>query len=391
MSFFSAISILGVTLGVAVLVIVQSVMNGFGEEIRSKIVDTSGQVRVESGEIIYNHRQLSSMVDDEPGVTGATPYAEGVVMLQHVNRPAFPFVRGIDPETVEEVIPIRRFLLGGDLDDLDDESVFVSSQLATQLGIYRGATVDVYTPLMLDHMKEGEVLLPRSLEVVGIFETGYGAVDANTLVITLRLMQELYGLENGIHGLSLRLADGVDPDQAAASLNQVLPSPAKAYSWLDTNRDLLFVLQLEKTVMFFIIIFIILVASFSIASSLLTSVVRKTREIGLLGALGGRAWQSAAIFCLQGFLIGFVGTVLGMVFSVLVLTYRNEIVHTFARWTESEAALIRFYQFVNLPLHYSARDIVLIIVFTLLISTFAGLIPAWRAARLKPSEALRNE
>lgn len=390
-SFFSAMSILGVTLGVAVLVIVQSVMNGFGEEIRSKIVDTSGQVRVESGEIIYNQKQLLSLLRDEPEVIGATPYAEGVVMLQHVNRPAFPFVRGIDPETVEEVIPIGRFLLGGNLDDLDDESIFISSQLAAQLGVSKGSTVDVYTPLLLDHIKEGEVLLPRSLEVAGIFETGYGAVDANTIVITLRLMQELYGLGNGVHGLSLRLDKGADPDSVAADLNKVLPPPAKAYSWLDINRDLLFVLQLEKTVMFFIILFIILVASFSIASSLLTSVVRKTREIGLLGALGGRPWQSAAIFCLQGFLIGFVGTVLGMAFSVLMLTYRNEIVHTFARWTESEAALIRFYQFVNLPVHYSAKDIVLIIVFTLLISTLAGLIPAWRAARLKPSEALRNE
>src|SRR5690606_37023828 len=145
-------------------------------------------------------------------------------------------------------------------------------------------------------------------------ETGYGAVDANTIVITLRLMQELYGLGNGVHGLSLRLDKGADPDSVAADLNKVLPPPAKAYSWLDINRDLLFVLQLEKTVMFFIILFIILVASFSIASSLLTSVVRKTREIGLLGALGGRPWQSAAIFCLQGFLIGFVGTVLGMAF-----------------------------------------------------------------------------
>src|SRR5690606_20659821 len=217
---------------------VQSVMNGFGEEIRSKIVDTSGQVRVESGEIIYNQKQLLSLLRDEPEVIGATPYAEGVVMLQHVNRPAFPFVRGIDPETVEEVIPIGRFLLGGNLDDLDDESIFISSQLAAQLGVSKGSTVDVYTPLLLDHIKEGEVLLPRSLEVAGIFETGYGAVDANTIVITLRLMQELYGLGNGVHGLSLRLDKGADPDSVAADLNKVLPPPAKAYSWLDINRDL---------------------------------------------------------------------------------------------------------------------------------------------------------
>jgi lipoprotein-releasing system permease protein len=151
------------------------------------------------------------------------------------------------------------------------------------------------------------------------------------------------------------------------------------------------VIQLEKNMMFFFLLFIVLVASFAIASSLLIAVVRKTREIGLIGALGGKPRHVAACFCFQGFFIGVAGTTLGIGFAVTALTFRNEVVHTFARLTQSEAALLRFYQFSNLPLSYSVRDFVLIITSSIVIATLAGLLPAWRAARLKPVEALRNE
>ena len=143
--------------------------------------------------------------------------------------------------------------------------------------------------------------------------------------------------------------------------------------------------------MMFIILFIILVASFSIASSLLTTVVRKTKEIGLLGALGARPRQVAACFCFQGFFIGVVGTILGIALAVSALTFRNDVVHTFARLTHSQAALDRFYQFSNLPCSYSVHDFVVIITSSIVIATLAGLLPAWRAARLRPVEALRSE
>lgn len=378
-------------LGVAVLIIVQSVMNGFSEEIRSKIVATFGHVRVESRDLIEDPNELLRRLRELPEVAKANVYAEGLVMLQHDNRPAFPFVRGIDVMAEEQVTPIDPFMLVGNLAELDDGSVILSSQLAATLGASRGSMVDVYSPLMLEMLKHDEVLLPLELEVAGIFETGYGAVDSNTLIVTLRTMRELYGLGRGAHGVALRLHDGVDPDSFARALGRDLEPPLRALSWLDANQDLLFVLQLEKNVMFFIILFIILVASFSIANSLLTSVVRKTREIGLLAAMGGRPRHMALVYALQGFMIGLVGTSLGVLFAVVALHFRNDIVRAFARLTESEAALIRFYQFVELPLHYSTRDLLIITLSAILISTLAGLLPAWRAARLKPSEALRNE
>lgn len=391
LAFFTAASIAGVMLGVAVLLVVLSVMNGFGDEIREKIVETYGDVHVENGGIMYDQAEVMRRIAALPEVAGVAPYAQGMVMLQAGNRPSFPYIIGIDPQREEDVVPLEKFLVVGRLADLDDDSVFLSSELAASLGARVGQKVDVYSPLLLERLKRNEILLPREVRVAGIFETGWNQVDSNTVFCSLRLMQDLYGLGTGVHGITVRLKPGHDADDAAARLNALLGGDYRAVSWLASNRDFLFVLQLEKNMLMFIILFIILVASFSIASSLLTSVVRKTKEIGVLAALGARPREVAACFCFQGFFIGVTGTALGIGLAMLALAFRNEVVHTFARLTHSEAALLRFYQFSNLPASYSAHDFVVIITSAVVIATLAGLLPAWRAARLKPVEALRSE
>jgi lipoprotein-releasing system permease protein len=189
----------------------------------------------------------------------------------------------------------------------------------------------------------------------------------------------------------LRLPPNANADLVAARMNQRLLPFYRASSWLETNRDFLWIIQLEKNMLFFVLIFIILVASFAIASSLLNNVVRKTREIGLYGALGAVPRQVAACFCLQGLFIGIVGTALGLALAFVALHFRNDIIQAFARLTQSEAALLRFYQFQEIPAYTAPQDIAVTIICTVAISTLAGVIPAWRAARLRPSEALRNE
>lgn len=390
-AFFTLASIAGVMLGVAVLIIVLSVMNGFGDEIREKIIETNGDVRVENGGIMVDQEAVMAKIQGLPEVAAVAPYAQGIVMLQAGNRPSFPFIRGIDVEREQGVVPLAKFLLVGRVEDLDDDAVFLSSELAASLGARAGQNVDIYSPLLLERLKKEEVLLPRAVRVAGIFSTGWNQVDSNTVICSLRLMQDLYGLGAGVHGVTVRLKPGFEPDEFAAKLNALFAGADRAVSWIESNRDFLFVLQLEKNMLMFIILFIILVASFSIASSLLTSVVRKTKEIGLLAALGGKPRHVAACFCFQGFFIGVVGTALGIALAVAALTFRNEVVHTFARITQSEAALLRFYQFSNLPLSYSGHDFIVIITSSVVIATLAGLLPAWRAARLKPVEALRSE
>ena len=392
-AFFTVAAIGGVMLGVAVLIIVLSVMNGFGDEIRRKILETNGDVDVRPGNggIMYDQEAVMAKIRSLPEVSAVAPYAQGVVMLQVGNRPSFPFIRGIDVAHEQEVVPLAKFLVIGRVEDLDDDSIFLSSELAGSVGVRPGQKVDVYSPLLLERLKKDEILLPRAVRVAGIFETGWNQVDSNTVICSLRLMQELYGLQSGVHGVSVRLKPGSDSDEFAVQLNAQFSGSDRAISWIESNRDFLFVIQLEKNMMMFIMLFIILVASFAIASSLLTAVVRKTKEIGLLGALGGKPRQVAACFCFQGFFIGVAGAVLGIGLALLALAFRNEVMHTFAHLTHSEAALLRFYQFSNLPCSYSPRDFTIVTASSIIIATMAGLLPAWRAARLKSVEALRSE
>jgi lipoprotein-releasing system permease protein len=244
---------------------------------------------------------------------------------------------------------------------------------------------------MIEKLKRDEVFLPRQVRVVGVLEIGHQQLDSATVYCTLRLAQELYGLGADVHGINVRLQPGVDEDEAAGRINAVLPPDVRAFSWQDTFRDFLWVLRVEKNMQFFLLFIIIIVAAFSIMASLWITVVRKTREIGLLGALGGGPRQVAACFCAQGFFIGVLGTLLGLGLGFVALHFRNDVVLWITRVTQHEGVIRQFYQFSELPSHVSSGDITRIVVLTIIISTLAGLLPAWRAARLKPVEALRSE
>ena len=369
-------------------------MGGFGREIRRMIVDTQGDVQVKSGSYLGNVDQVVAAIMTEPDVVGVTPFAEGVVMLEYDLKPAFPALQGVDVNRVNDVIPLDRYIVAGSLELLDDDSIILSARLAQSLGARLGSTVEIYSPLLLEKMKSDEVMLPRELEVVGIFQIGHQSLDSSVVLVTLRRMQELYGLGEGVHGFNVKLAPDVDADLAARKLNALLPSVAPgayAKSWMDSNQDFLFVVQLEKNMIFFLLLFIIVVAAFSVASSLLISVVRKTREIGLLGAMGGRPKDVALCFCWQALIIGTTGTLVGVGLGFTVLSFRNDIIAGFTRLTGSEEALLRFYEFSNLPAHLSSNDLILITTSAIVISTLAGVLPAWRAARLQPVEALRSE
>jgi lipoprotein-releasing system permease protein len=176
-----------------------------------------------------------------------------------------------------------------------------------------------------------------------------------------------------------------------AALNTVLPPVARALTWFEANADFQAVISFERNMIFFLLTFIIVVAAFSITSSLLVTVVRKTREIGLLGAMGGSARQVALCFCVQGLLIGVGGTLGGLGLGFTLLHYRNALVQFIASLTMGPEVFAKFYQFNSLPAHTESKDVIIIIVFSILAATLAGLIPAWRAAKLKPVEALRSE
>lgn len=390
LSFFTTVSVGGVTVGVMLLIIVLSLMNGFGEEIRNRIVDTSGDIRIASAGVIEHPEAILSRVRAVPEVASAEPYTSGMALLQADDRTAFPLIHSINPAPEGAVMPLDKFLVAGRREDLDDDAIFLGSGLANRLNVRVGDQVDLTSPNSLRPGRTNVLSLPRALRVAGIFHTEWDQLDDNSAICTTHLMQDLYDLDTGVNGITVRLRPGFEPDPVTAGLNRWLPPANRAISWQDSNRDFLYVLQLEKNVMFFLLFFIEIVAAFAIAGSLLIVVARRAREIGLLATLGARPREIAGIFCLQGLLIGVTGTILGIAGAGLALHYRHEFLQLLAWITQNEAALARFHQFSRLPASSTARDIVLVVIASLLISTLAGLLPAWRAARLRPAVALRE-
>lgn len=401
--FFTAMSALSVALGVAVMVIVLSVMGGFGEKISEMMVNTEGDVQVLAQTVIEDPAAVDAVVRAVPGVVATSGFAQGVAMVMHGEKPSFPFVQGLDLDTIEKVAPVGGYVRVGSLNDLDDDSVILSSQLADSIAAGIGSRVEVYSPAIIEHAIRGDVaILPRELTVVGIFQIGHQQLDKSTVILTLRTMQDLYALGSGVHGFDVRIADRRDVDAETKAINAAL-SRAQGHGlphieglWARSYKmafgDFLWAVQMEKSMMTFILLIVVLVAAFLTMGLLIVQVLKKTREIGLLGALGATRAQVAACFCLQGIFIGLIGTGLGIGFGFLALHFRDAAVQWLTRATGGGAdAVANIYQFSSIPAHTDGSDLAIIVIAALVLSTLAGAVPATMAARLRPADALRNE
>jgi lipoprotein-releasing system permease protein len=391
LSFFSVLSIVGVALGVMVMFVVGSVMDGFQRQIMEAIVATQGDVRVDSGNIISDHGNLAEFLRSRKEVMATAPYAYGIVMLKCGDRPVFPLLKGISLDDEMRVVPLGKFIKHGSLENFKLGGIILSAELAARTGAAVGSFVELYSPAMIENSDYGEVMLPRAMEVVAIYETGYGNADRNIAIVQLDTMQDLYNLGGGVHGIAIKLKGGYAPERLTFELNRCLKSPLRAASWQEMNRDFLFALRIERTMMFFVLIFILLIAAFSMTGSLVIAVLRKVREIGLINALGGTAWQCAACFMLQGLVIGSIGSTLGIAMGLLTIKLRNHIVAAFVKLCAIDDFMLKFYSFANMPAHYTATNVLCIVAATIALCCIAGVPPAIRAAKINPAEALRNE
>lgn len=400
-SYFSMISIIGVALGVSVLIIVQSVMNGFGENIRRHLAKTHGDILIYSNEgMLQDWGVLFDELSSDPSIKSISPYIESILMVQSEEGTAFPFIRGMSTQNNDLknlAIPINEFLVAGNFDSLNDETVFLGVPLANQLSVSIGDSVALYSPNLLEYLTEEEWLFPKEFDVVGLIQTGSPQLDENLVIGSLGGIQDLLEADSAITGFLLNLCNA-DEDTVKSAKNSLqervidYDESLLVKNWMDMNADLLFILEQEKMVISFIIIFIILVASFSIAVALTLSVIRKTREIGILNALGAESWQIALCFCLQGLFIGLVGSVTGIAFAFLVLENRDALFGAYL-WlmNRSDVQFLGVYDLYEIPVKYLWQDFVQVFVLSTIISFSAALIPALKAAKLKPSEALRYE
>lgn len=405
LAVITLISVIGVTLGITVLILVMSVMTGFERELQRKVIGFDAHLLISNNGLIDGWKEIAGKVSSAPGVVAAAPFVQGPVIVEFNHQRLAPKIRGIDPVREQKVGDLSRFIVAGKL-DLSGDSAVLGSELARALGVTVGDVITVYSPgnlgrvlEQLDRLKGRssgkdveslrQLVLPTELTVTGIFESGRYLYDSEFLLVPLHIGQELYGLGGSVHGLAVKT---VDPDRAAAireDLRPVLPADLSCITWMDLNKQLFDAIAMERHVMFFLLMFIILVAAFGIMNTLITVTVQKTREIGVLKALGARTWQVISVFLIQGMVVGVIGVASGLVLGMSLIRWRNEV----SAWLASVLGVEIFprsvYQFSEIPAEVVPSDVALICISAFAICSLAALVPAWIASRLDPVKALR--
>jgi lipoprotein-releasing system permease protein len=410
LSIITLISVIGVMLGVTVLILVISVMTGFDRELRQKVMDFDAHILVTTDDILRDWRDLNAKIQKTPGVVATAPYVQGPVIVEFQNRRLAPMIRGIDPAAEENVVPLQKFIKEGKL-DLEGESAVLGIELAHKLKIGVGDKLTVYSPGNLGQILDGikklenakgaeekktveqlkEVILPKELTVTGIFQTGHYAHDSDFLLVPLYIGQELYGLEDALHGITVKTDNPYGAERVKEQIENFLTPPQFAETWIDMNHQFFEAVRLERTVMFFLLFFIVVVAAFGIMSTLITVTVQKRREIGILKALGANISQIVWIFLGQGTITGLFGTLTGLGLGMTLTRYRNGVAQWLASTLHIEIFPRQIYTFSEIPAQVVPQDVWIICISAFLICSLAALIPAYFAARLDPVKALRYE
>jgi lipoprotein-releasing system permease protein len=407
-SVITLISIIGVTLGVAVLIIVMSVMSGFGQQLRERLLDLNAHLKVsESGKPLSDYRSIRDVVLANEAVSGSAPFIIGPVLVETqpegVENPQVftPLVMGVDPElepTVSSLVSTNT-LLAGDI-DIALNGLVVGKEFARMLNLGVGDFLAVHSARSFHRIQKAQqegsetVLLPDDFEVRGVIDTGHYEYNASIVLASIEDAQALYDLGDAVHGLSVKLHDSKQAEPVRQQLLKTLPQGFVVTTWEDENTQILDALKVERNVMFFLLFFVMIVAAFGITSSQITFVVQRTPEIGTLKALGATGWQIMHVFLAQSLVVAILGLSFGFGLAVLALEYRNEFLELLRVLTGFELFPAEIYLFDKLPaqkLSEMGGDLTKIGVGSLFICLLAGVIPAWNASRLKPVEAFRHE
>lgn len=392
-SFISLISMLGIALGVAALIIVLSVMNGFQKEIRARILGVTPHIQViGDGGLLDNWAAVQQQVAQHPGVKAAAPYVSGQGMLSLHDNVEGVMVRGILPEAEDQLTGLADKLKEGNLADLHsgEFGIVLGLDLAHALGAQLGDKILLITP-------QGQItptgLLPRlkQFRVVGIFEIGMSPYDNALALIHLNDAQKLYRMGDAVTGISARLHNLDQSRQVAYELDSVIPPNAFATDWTRQNANYFAVVAMEKKMMFIILSLIVLVAAFNIVSTLVMAVTDKQADIAILRTLGATPRSIMKIFMVQGMLIGLVGLVLGVIGGVLIAINIGTIVPFIEHLFGVQFLAKEFYFINELPSDLQHTDVLVVAGMSFLISLLATLYPSWRAAQTQPAEALRYE
>ena len=392
-SFISLISMLGIALGVAALIVVLSVMNGFQTELRSRILAVVSHVQItgSSGEM-SGWELVAGQAGREPHVLAAAPFVQAQAMLSSGQAVRGALVRGILPDQEDRVADFRPHMKSGELDDLrpDSFNIILGRELARALDVSVGERVTLIAP-------QGVVtpagVIPRlkTFNVVGVFEVGMFEYDNGLALINLADAQRLYRMDDRVSGVRLKLDDLFTAPAVARSLAGKLRTDAFISDWTRSHANFFRAVQIEKNMMFIILSLIVAVAAFNIVSTLVMAVTDKQADIAILRTLGASPLSIMMVFIVQGALIGFIGLGLGVAGGVALALNVDVVVPFIERLLGTQFLAKEVYYISNLPSELQWRDVTTIVGVSFVLALVATIYPSWRAARVNPAAALRYE
>lgn len=392
-SFISITSMLGIALGVAALIVVLSVMNGFQKELRARILGVASHVQITaiSGGL-RDWTRVAEQTASNPEVLAAAPYVMAQALISNNQVVQGSIVRGILPADEDKVADIGAHMKTGRLGALKPGrfGIVLGSELALSLGARLGDKIVVIAP-------QGQVtpagIMPRlkQFDVVGIFEVGMYEYDAGLALIQIEDAQKLYRMDDKVSGVRLKLKDLFAAPRVARELTDVLDADVYVADWTRSHANFFRAVQIEKRVMFIILLLIVAVAAFNIVSTLVMAVTDKRADIAILRTLGAAPGEIMKIFIIQGALIGVIGTLIGVAGGTLIALNVDVVVPAIERMIGVQFLAKDVYYISDLPSDLHLQDVVVIAATSFVLSLVATLYPSLRAARINPAEALRYE
>ena len=392
-SFISAVSMLGIALGVAALIVVLSVMNGFQKEIRARILGVASHVQITGPDNeLADWRTVAEDARRQPSVVAAAPYVNAQGLLSHDGAVRGVLVRGVLPELENSVADIGSHMAAGRLDALvpGEFGIVLGIDLARALRAYPGDRVTLIAPQGLV-TPAGVIPRLKQFRVVGVFDVGFYEYDSGLALVNLEDAQRLYRLGDRVSGVRLKLDDLFQARTVAREVTRSLARDLYVSDWTRSHANFFRAVQIEKTMMFIILTLIIAVAAFNMVSTLVIAVTDKQSDIAILRTLGASPASIMQIFVVQGALIGVFGTALGVVGGITLALNVDVLVPALERLLSIQFLAKDVYMISDLPSDLQRRDVIAVSAVALALGFLATLYPSWRAARVRPAEALRYE
>jgi lipoprotein-releasing system permease protein len=392
-SFISLTSMLGIALGVAALIVVLSVMNGFQKELRARILGVASHVQITGvNNQLDEWQAVAKEASAHPRVVAAAPFVNAQAMLSSGNGVRGTVVRGIVPQLEDKVADIGAHMVSGRLEGLaaGEFRIVLGSELARALGVVTGDKIALIAP---QGLVTPAGILPRlkQFTVAGIFEVGMFEYDSGLALVHLEDAQKLYRMDQRVSGVRLKLDDLFRSREVTRDLMTRLRGDIYISDWTRSHANFFRAVQIEKNVMFIILLLIVAVAAFNIVSTLVMAVTDKQPDIAILRTLGASPRGIMKIFIVQGALIGVIGTLIGVAGGVVLALNIDVVVPFLERLFNMQFLSREVYYISELPSDLQRSDVLVIMLVSLGLSLVATLYPSWRASRVNPAEALRYE